>query len=279
MTVTVPETGDEVLWDLERLRRARGLGDWMFEQFAHRLGPRVAEVGAGIGTFSERLLDAGVEHLLLVEPDSACAGVLEGRLGRDPRVSLAREELPEAPALRARECTFDLVLCQNVLEHLDDHDGAMAAMARALRPGGWLVLLVPAHPRLFGRLDRRYGHRRRYTRALVRDVVAGAGLELAELYSFNLLGVPGWWVAGRRSSPAIGARALAAYEVLLRTWRPVERRVRPPFGLSLVAHARRPGRGELESVGASAAGSGLDAADAPADGGELEAASVATISP
>ncbi len=240
MTATAAETGDDALWDLERLGAAHGLGDWMFEQFAPRVGPRVAEVGAGIGTFSRRLLDAGAESLLLVEPEPACAGELEERLGGDPRVLIAREELPDSPALGAEEGTLDLVVCQNVLEHLEDDAAATSAMARALRPGGWLVLLVPAHPRLFGSLDRRYGHCRRYTRELVRDLVSEARLELADLYSFNLLGVPGWWVTGKRSAPSIGTRALAVYEAMLKVWRPIERRLRPPVGLSLVAHARRP---------------------------------------
>jgi hypothetical protein len=70
--------------------------------------------------------------------------------------------------------------------------------------------------------------------------VSEAGLELADLYSFNLLGVPGWWVTGKRSAPSIGARALAVYEAMLKVWGPIERRLRPPVGLSLVAHARRP---------------------------------------
>ena len=252
MSATAVEQDQEALWDLERLRRARGLGDWMFEQFAGRVGPRVAEVGAGIGTFSERLLGAGVAHLLLVEPEPACAAVLDGRLGGDTRVTVVREELPDAPTLHAGEGTFDLVVCQNVLEHLEDHEGAMRAMARALRPGGWLVVLVPAHPRLFGSLDRRYGHCRRYTRRLVRGLVDDAGLELADLYSFNLLGVPGWWVTGKRAEPSISSRALAAYEVLLRLWRPIERRVRPPVGLSLVAHAQRPPSAPARVAGSAA---------------------------
>ena len=62
-------------------------------------------------------------------------------------------------------------------------------MARALRPGGQLALLVPAHPRLYGNLDRAYGHYRRYTRSRVEQLVAGAQLELVDLYSFNLLGI------------------------------------------------------------------------------------------
>jgi hypothetical protein len=71
-------------------------------------------------------------------------------------------------------------------------------------------------------------------------VVADAGLELADLYSLNLLGVPGWWLNRFRRSPQIGRTSLRAYEALLHIWRPIERRWRPPWGLSLVAHARKP---------------------------------------
>jgi SAM-dependent methyltransferase len=237
-------TGDTVttepLWDLENLARARGLCDWMFDQYAGVVHGRVAEVGAGIGTFSERILDAGVESLLLLEPDPTCVGRLRERFGRAPEVEVAQEGLPDSSALAARAGTLDLVVSQNVLEHIPDHDAATAAMAAALRTGGRLTALVPAHPRLFGPLDRGYGHHRRYTRASLRELVEGAGLEVIDLYSFNLLGVPGWWVENRRSNPSVSAGSLRVYEALLRGWRPLEQRVRPPWGLSVVVHARRP---------------------------------------
>jgi hypothetical protein len=121
-----------------------------------------------------------------------------------------------------------------------DKDAALAAMAAALRPGGRLTVLVPAHPRLYGRLDRAYGHHRRYTPERLRAVVEGAGLRVERLYRFNALGVPGWWVRNRTGTTGIGRAPLRVYEALLAAWRPVERRVEPPFGLSLIVHARRP---------------------------------------
>ena len=131
-------------------------------------------------------------------------------------------------------------MCQNVLEHIDDDGGAVASMAATLRPGGHMTLLVPAHPRLYNRLDRSYDHHRRYTRERLVGLVETAGLKLDDLYSFNLLGVPGWWVQGFRRSPGLGTGSLRVYEALLRAWKPVERRVRLPWGLSLIAHASRP---------------------------------------
>ena len=229
------------LWDLENFNSARRLCDWMFEQFAPFVGGSVVEVGAGIGTFSERLLAHGVESLLLIEPEPPCAQRLERDWGGDPRVAVARETLPDSPALRAWAGRADFLLCQNVLEHVPDDGAAVDAMALALRPGGHLTLLVPAHPRLYGRLDRLYHHHRRYTRARLRELATGAGLEVVDLYSFNLLGVPGWWVNKYRRRPSVSRRALHVYEGLLRAWKPVEERRRPPWGLSLILHARRPG--------------------------------------
>jgi hypothetical protein len=103
-----------------------------------------------------------------------------------------------------------------------------------------MTLLVPAHPRLYNRLDRSYDHHRRYTRERLAGLVEGAGLELEALYAFNLLGVPGWWLQRFRESPGIDTRSLRIYEALLRVWKPIERRVRPPWGLSLIAQASRP---------------------------------------
>ena len=92
-----------------------------------------------------------------------------------------------------------------MLEHIADDHAAMAAMARTLRPGGRLTALVPAHPRLYGPLDRAFGHYRRYTRERLRDVVEAAGLEVERLYSFNLLGVLGWLAKNRTGGGGIGA--------------------------------------------------------------------------
>ena len=227
-------------WDLDELAGAPRLADWMFEQFADAAHGRVIEVGAGIGTFSARLLDAGVTELLLIEPDPACAATLDRRFGRNQIVHIAAESVPNSPQLDGAAGSADFVLCQNVLEHIENQEGALAAMAAALRPGGRLTLLVPAHPRLFGSLDLTYGHHRRYTPELLAGLAGRAGLEVRDLYSFNALGIAGWWVKNRRGATRLGARSLAAYETLVRAWRPIERRVRMPWGLSLILHAERP---------------------------------------
>ncbi len=239
--VTERAEGTPELFDLDELAGAHRLADWMFEQFAESVGPNVVEVGPGVGTFSGRLLDAGVERLLLIEPEEHFVDTLRERFGADPRVTIVSEGLPDSPALAAVTGQSDFVLCQNVLEHIEDESASVAAMAAALRPGGRLGILVPAHPRLYGTLDRTYGHYRRYTRDRLGGLVDAAGLERVELYSFNLLGVAGWLAKRRSRSQSLGTRSLAAYERLVVLWKPIERRIRFPWGLSAIVIARKPG--------------------------------------
>ncbi|HEV2814134.1 MAG TPA: methyltransferase domain-containing protein [Solirubrobacteraceae bacterium] len=227
-------TYTETVWDLEQLAQAERLADWIFEQFRPYVRGRVAEVGAGIGTYSARIRDAGVEDLLLVEPDPGCAARL-----RSAFPNVAEETLPDAPSLRHGD--RDFVVALNAIEHIADDHAAVAAMGAALRPGGVLTLLVPAHPRLYGRLDAQYGHERRYTPARLRDVVERAGLHTLDLYRFNALGILGWVAKNRARAPSLDPRSLRAYERILPAYRAVtEDRFRPPVGLSLVVHARRP---------------------------------------
>jgi SAM-dependent methyltransferase len=236
----VSESGDD-LWALRQLAGAPRLRDWMFSVLAPAAPGPMLEIGAGIGTFSRLLLDAGASPLLLVEPEDACVHELRRVFEADPRVEVVKELLPESSALRARPAAFRYALCQNVLEHIEDDVGALAAVVDALEPGGELAVLVPAHPFLFGRLDKRFAHIRRYTRPGLLALVREAGAELTSLRSFNLLGVPGWWIAGRTELLDISERSLKVYEALVRFWRPVEDALRPPLGLSLVARARKPG--------------------------------------
>jgi SAM-dependent methyltransferase len=84
---------------------------------------------------------------------------------------------------------FDLVTSFEVLYHLavTDDRAAVAALARVLRPGGWLVLRVPAYDWLRGAHDRQVHTRHRYSRAEVRRLLEAAGLRPCRLTYVGLL--------------------------------------------------------------------------------------------
>jgi SAM-dependent methyltransferase len=130
------------------------------------------------------------------------------------------------------------VVCSNVLEHIEDDRAALEALRKLLVPGGRIVLVVPALHALYGSIDRAIGHYRRYTSQEIAAVLSAAGLEVEHVSYFNLLGVPGWFlnarILQRRTIPGLQARLNDRLVPLLR----LERRFRPPLGMSLLAVGR-----------------------------------------
>ena len=101
---------------------------------------------------------------------------------------------------------FDVVLALDVLEHLDDDAAGLAQAARLLKPGGMLVVTVPALPSLWGAQDIVSHHHRRYTKRSLRALFTRAGLPAPELTYFNTLLFPALaavrWLARARKLSA-----------------------------------------------------------------------------
>lgn len=123
-----------------------------------QLNPRtVLEIGCGQGAFGSRL--AGTVDYLGAEPDPDSFAVARARI--EPRGgTVVNGTHDAAPAGR----TYDVVCAFEVLEHIEDDRAALADWVRFIRPGGHLVLSVPAFRKRFGPMDEHAGHFRRYER-------------------------------------------------------------------------------------------------------------------
>jgi len=108
----------------------------------------------------------------------------------------------DAQRLPVLSGSVSLLTALDVIEHLVDDKAALTEMHRALRPGGRLVLAVPADPRLWSAHDEAVGHVRRYERQQLRDVVEAAGFTIERVWSWNVLLRP---VAARRRASSTGS--------------------------------------------------------------------------
>lgn len=115
----------------------------------------VLEIGCGQGAMGARL--ARRADYLAVEPDPTSYAVAEARVTACGGTVLPADHTG-VPAGRS----YDLVCAFEVLEHLDDDKAALADWAALVRPGGHLMLSVPAFADRFGPMDTRVGHYRRY---------------------------------------------------------------------------------------------------------------------
>ena len=118
---------------------------------------------------------------------------------------------------------------------------AVRAFARLLKPGGSLVLLIPACPRLYGEIDRRLGHFRRYSNATARAVVENAGLRVTTLRYFNFIGLWGWWWNARVAKRVTqNDRQIHIFDNWIVPWQSrLESIIPPPLGQSLLVVAQK----------------------------------------
>jgi SAM-dependent methyltransferase len=202
---------------------------------------RVLEVGCGTGHNLPMLGKFG--GLEACELDECARALASQRFGRE--IKSAR--LPDLSMFERG--TYDLVALFDVLEHVSDDVASLKAILKRLKPGGALVLTVPANPWMWSAHDVAHHHFHRYSKRELERVVRKAGFEIQLLSFFNTLLFP--LVAAARivgkvtrkdsaddSLPSAPVNALLEKIFGLETG--MVGRVPMPFGVSLVAVLRRP---------------------------------------
>jgi SAM-dependent methyltransferase len=237
-----PESSEQeaILWRLER--QAPRYNAWLLDRTRRLLGTDVLEIGAGIGTFTLALTQiANVQRIVALEPDDRLGITLAERTKDVANVEVLREPVEHlTPELAGG--VVDSVVCFNVLEHIRDDRGALIRMAECLRPGGSLFLLSPAHPFLFGEIDRAVHHERRYRKAALARLLGDTGFAVETVRYVNPVGALGWLVSSRLLKVRdIPSSPLRLYERLVPVLKLLDR-ASLPFGLSVWARAVRDAR-------------------------------------
>ena len=173
-----PESDYSGVENLEVMADAANYNRFLIELVTanSRAGDRVIDFGAGAGTFAAPLAAAGMD-VTCVEPDDGLRVVLESK------------GLPAVPRLDALGPeTVDYVYTLNVLEHIEDDVSVLRELGRVLRPGGRLLVYVPAFQVLFTSMDHRVGHHRRYRLADLVRKIERSGFEVIEARYADSLG-------------------------------------------------------------------------------------------
>lgn len=142
----------------------------------------ILEVGCGMGGNVPLL--RGFGRLTAVEADAYARGWTAERLGQPVLDGALPDRLPPLAQ------KFDLICLLDVLEHVDDDAGSLAALRPLLAAGGRILVTVPAYAWLWSAHDRQLHHRRRYTRRRLLQVAAAAGLQARRSGYFNAILLP-----------------------------------------------------------------------------------------
>ena len=237
-------TGESMFGAVDELTTLSDAGNflsWICDELEPHLGHRVLEVGAGVGAIAVRLADAG-HQVTAIEPADNVFPELHRRVAGHAGVTahpVTSRELLES----GRDNDFDSVVYVSVLEHIRDDVDELRTAWQLLRPGGTLALFVPAMPSLYGSLDFKSGHYRRYEKSLLHDVVTTAGFQVEEMKYLDIAGVLPYALMYRVLDVSkLDSGSSAVYD---RAIVPVSRFIQkiyrqPARGKNLVAVARRP---------------------------------------
>ena len=202
---------------------------------------QILEAGCGPGGNLAMLQRFGA--VTAIEPDEASRAYAAEQAGVEVRAGLLPAPLPEFAA------PFDLVAAFDVIEHVDDDAGAVAALGGLLAPGGFMIATVPAYAWMWSDHDAAHHHKRRYRLPAFRALFDKAGLSVRRSSHFNTLLFPPI-AAVRLAKSAAGltggddAMPAAPVNGLLKAVFGLERGVLGamdlPFGVSILVIARKP---------------------------------------
>jgi len=158
------------------------LSDYLARYGGLPAGARILEIGCGTGHNLPMLAKFGSVEAIEIDP--AARGIASERLGR----AVGDAPLPDLPGVERG--AYDLVAVLDVVEHIADDVAALAAMRSLLKPGGKVLIAVPAHQWMWSAHDVVNHHHRRYSKRTLSAAIEAAGLRAVKLRWFNSLLFP-----------------------------------------------------------------------------------------
>jgi SAM-dependent methyltransferase len=219
--------------------RRRILADLIAREVIPPQDARILEIGCGTGHNFPVLSAFG--HVDALEVDAPARAIASARLGRD----VGSAPLPELTGIP--DGSYDLIALLDVLEHIEGDKAALASIRAKLKPGGRILVTVPANEWMWSAHDTVHHHYRRYNPGTLRKVAAEAGLKVDLLTHFNSLLFPlaaAVRIAGKLTGreEADDAQPTAPLNALFTAVFGLERhligRIPLPFGISLAAVLR-----------------------------------------
>ena len=224
----------QTFW-LENLKRADRYNNWIFEQIKPHLGDKVLEVGCGNGNFTEFLAQHCAE-VIAIDINQEYIKIAKQRLEAQSGVTILQGDVTKTQL----QNNFNAIVMLDVLEHIENDVEILKKLNTLLKPGGKLIIKVPALNYIYGEMDRVIGHYRRYNKKTLINTFKQANLTQPSVWYFNVAGIPGWWLNSKvlkRTNPPSGQVSL--FNKVVPILSTVENIVKLPVGLSLFAIASK----------------------------------------
>jgi SAM-dependent methyltransferase len=140
---------------------------------------RFVEMGAGTGHMTRIFLDRGFSGACHDLGDDSRCMMRKNLAYAGERIAVI-DDLVQLP-----EATFDYLFAFEVLEHIEADLEVLRGWVRYLKPGGRILISVPAHARKYGKSDEIVGHVRRYEKGALQVLLAKAGIDDIHIVNYG----------------------------------------------------------------------------------------------
>jgi 2-polyprenyl-3-methyl-5-hydroxy-6-metoxy-1,4-benzoquinol methylase len=221
--------------NLRAIAEADKFNEWMYQQVVPHCKGRILEIGSGIGNISyffDRdgmdidLSDIREQYRSYLKKSFEKRAVLDMDIVADGFVEMHGDKLG----------TYDAVFALNVVEHIKDDKLAIMNMIKLLKPGGKIIILVPAYQWLYNGFDVALEHFKRYTKSRLLGIFPTTGAKLIRSWYFNFAGIFGWFLVGSvMKKKLIPESNMKLYNVLTPIFKIADKVVLNKMGLSVIA--------------------------------------------
>ena len=235
------EIDEEGLETLLAISKADRFNRWMYKTIRPYIHGKILEIGSGIGNISQYFLDEKKQiaisdirqnYLSFLTKEFTHSETLQGV----HKIDLTHPDFEQKHTSIFH--TFDSVFALNVIEHIKNDELALANCKKFLKPGGNLLILVPAYPSLYNVLDKELFHYRRYTKSMLESQLIKQGFIVSKTFFFNALGIVAWMFGGLFiKQKTISSRQMNAYNNLVPFARLIDTMLMHKTGLSLIVVA------------------------------------------
>ena len=166
--------------NLKIMRLAINYNDYLcsliFKYLTNINSPKILDIGAGYGYFAKKI-SYKFPKIVCIEPDISQAQIIRSKELKVKKV-----------LVRLKKESFDFIYALNVLEHIKNDISSVKNWVRYLKPGGLILIYVPAFQVLFSSMDKKVGHFRRYRKSELESIAGHLNLSIVELKYADSLG-------------------------------------------------------------------------------------------
>lgn len=225
------DVGQDTLY---RMRLMKNNNKWIYGQIKPYLGNNILEIGSGIGNLSKFLVPLN-KNVVLTDIKENYLEILRRRFISNPKVKIIAHDILSTDLSDIAPFRYDTVVCISVLEHIENDDKALENIYKILDDNGRLILIVPALKVFYGSLDKKLNHFRRYDKRELVKKLENKDFVIERIFYHNFFSAIGWYLNGRILKKKLMSKfQIVVLDKFIPFFAIIEKRVKIPFGLSLV---------------------------------------------